>query len=67
MPLTKAARYLAVRAWARAYLLRAHLGDRGYSTETVLVTVALAALALAVVAILGPKIIAKASSINLGG
>ncbi|MGE0295279.1 hypothetical protein [Pseudonocardia sp.] len=40
--------------------------DAGYSTEAVLVTALLVALALAVVAIIAAKITEKANSINLG-
>jgi len=40
--------------------------DAGYSTETVLVTALLVALALVVVAILAAKIIEKANGITLG-
>lgn len=42
-------------------------GEAGYTTEAVIAMVALAALALTVMATLGPKIIAKVQSINLGG
>ena len=65
----------AVRALNLASDLRAGIqtrlhpyGDRGsYTTETVIVMVALAALALTVMGTLGPKVIAKMHSIDLGG
>ncbi|TQS42811.1 hypothetical protein [Cryptosporangium phraense] len=41
-------------------------GDGGYSTETVLVTALLVALAIAVLGIIAAKVLAKANSINLG-
>lgn len=40
--------------------------ERGYSTETVLVTALLVALAIAVIAIIALKVKGKADSINLG-
>ncbi|WTW93454.1 hypothetical protein OG216_08735 [Streptomycetaceae bacterium NBC_01309] len=40
--------------------------ERGYSTETVLVTALLVALAIAVIAIIALKVKGKANSINLG-
>ncbi|MDI2127144.1 hypothetical protein [Yinghuangia seranimata] len=40
--------------------------ERGYSTETVLVTALLVALAIAVIAIIALKVTNKANSINLG-
>lgn len=40
--------------------------ERGYSTETVLVTALLVALAIAVIAIIALKVKDKATSINLG-
>lgn len=64
---------LGVWLWTRAETLRSGLAARtgpreaGYSTETIIVTVALVVMALTVTAILVPKVIAKAASINLGG
>jgi hypothetical protein len=40
--------------------------DAGYTTETVVVIALLVALALAAIAIITAKVIAKANSINLG-
>lgn len=40
--------------------------ERGYSTETVLITALLVALAIAVIAIIAAKVTDKATSINLG-
>ncbi|GAA1025813.1 hypothetical protein GCM10009557_01220 [Virgisporangium ochraceum] len=40
-------------------------GDGGYSTETVLVTALLVALAIVVVGIIAVKVTGKANSINL--
>lgn len=58
-------------ATARMRQLRARLrelarDERGYSTETVLVTALLVALAIAVIAIIALKVKGKADSINLG-
>jgi hypothetical protein len=58
--------------WAAARMLRGRLAearaepDSGYSTETVVVTALLVALALGAVAIITAKVLAKANSINLG-
>lgn len=41
--------------------------DAGYSTETVIITALLAALAIAAVAVITAKVMAKARGINLGG
>ncbi|MFB9320096.1 hypothetical protein [Cryptosporangium minutisporangium] len=41
-------------------------GEAGYSTETVLVTALLVALAIAVLGIIAAKVLAKANAINLG-
>jgi hypothetical protein len=41
-------------------------GDAGYTAETVVVIALLVALALAAVAIISAKVIAKANSLNLG-
>lgn len=41
-------------------------GDAGYTTETVLVTALLVALAITVIAIIVAKVTAAASAINLG-
>ena len=60
-----------IRAMARA--LRDRLAaaradpDAGYSTEAVVVTALLVALAIAAVAIIATKVLAKANSISTGG
>jgi hypothetical protein len=41
-------------------------GDAGYTAETVVVIALLVALAIAAVAIVSTKVIAKANSLNLG-
>ena len=41
--------------------------DAGYSTETVVITALLVALAIAAVAIIATKVLAKANSITTGG
>jgi hypothetical protein len=43
-----------------------HRGDAGYTTETVVVIALLVAMALATVAIITAKVLAKANSLNLG-
>ena len=43
-----------------------HTRDAGYTTETVVVTALLVALAIAAIAIIVTKVIAKANSLNLG-
>jgi hypothetical protein len=59
-----------IRAAAR--MLRARLAaahrtrDAGYTTETVVVTALLVALAIAAIAIIVAKVIAKANGLNLG-
>lgn len=64
---------IAAHLWLRAHDHRAHdhraraRGDRGYTTEVVIGTVALAGLALTALSILGPKIISKMNAIDLGG
>lgn len=50
----------------RARLRELVRDERGYSTETVLVTALLVALAIAVIAIIALKVRNKANSINLG-
>ena len=53
-------------------LLRARIaevrreGDAGYTTETVVVIALLVALAIAAIAIITAKVLAKANSLNLG-
>lgn len=42
------------------------LGDSGYTTETVVVTALLIALAIAAVTIITVKVLAKVNSLNLG-
>ncbi|MFC0107925.1 hypothetical protein [Kibdelosporangium aridum] len=49
----------------RAELERLRHDERGYSTEAVVITAVLAALALAVAAIIVTKVTQKANSINL--
>jgi hypothetical protein len=59
--------------WA---LIRAHLAaattelkrskDAGYTTETVVVIALLVAMALAAIAIIAAKVLAKANALNLG-
>jgi hypothetical protein len=49
----------------RAELARLRHDERGYSTEAVVVTALLAALALAVLAIIVAKVTEKANGINL--
>ena len=57
---------------AAAGLLRARLTvarrarDAGYTTETVVVTALLVALAIAAIAIIVTKVLAKANGLNLG-
>jgi hypothetical protein len=51
--------------WA-ARTRREHPDDGSFSTEAVVVTALLVALAIAVMAALGPKVLAKVQSINLG-
>ncbi|GAA3346547.1 hypothetical protein GCM10020358_57950 [Amorphoplanes nipponensis] len=40
--------------------------DGGYTTESVVVTAVLITIALAVIAIIGTKLVGKANSLNLG-
>lgn len=54
-----------VRA-ARRLWSRVHTPDSGYSTETVLVTALLVMLAVAALAVLTSKVLAKVNSIDLG-
>jgi hypothetical protein len=49
----------AIREW------RQH-GDAGYTTETVVVIALLVAMALAAIAIITARVLAKANSLNLG-
>jgi hypothetical protein len=60
-----------LRAMARALRQRVAVmraeGDGGYSTEAVVVTALLVALAIAAVAIIAAKVLAKANSISTGG
>ncbi|HVV12109.1 hypothetical protein [Amycolatopsis sp.] len=48
----------------RAELERLHRDDTGYSTEAVVVTALLAALAIAVIAIIAIKVTQRANSIS---
>ena len=51
----------------RSRLAAAHrTRDSGYTTETVVVTALLVALAIAAIAIIVAKVIAKANGLNLG-
>jgi hypothetical protein len=50
---------------ARLAWLRRH-GDDGYTTETVVVIALLVALAIAAIAIIAAKVLAKANGLNLG-
>jgi hypothetical protein len=51
----------------RAATLNRHRhGDAGYTTETVVITALLAALAIAAVALIARAVIAKANGLNLG-
>jgi hypothetical protein len=52
---------------ARRRFLRAlrDLGDEGYSTETIIVTALLVIMAIAAIAIISAKVIAKANSIGV--
>jgi hypothetical protein len=51
----------------RVAWLREHArDDAGYSTETVIITALLAALAIAAVAVITAKVMAKAHGINVG-
>jgi hypothetical protein len=63
MPFT----YLRIlAAMLRARLAQARRRDGGYTTETVVVIALLVALAIAAVAIITAKVLAKAGSLNLG-
>lgn len=55
-----------VGASARALWHRLRTEDDGYTTETIIVTATLLAIAIAVLLILRNKIVAKANSINFG-
>lgn len=59
-------RHLLCALSARWQALRAE-GEAGYSTEAVIVTALLAALALTAVGIIVAKVIAKANTISTGG
>lgn len=50
----------------RAAALNRHRDDAGYTTETVVITALLAALAIAAVALIARAVIAKANGLNLG-
>jgi hypothetical protein len=59
--------YLTARIRALgARLAQLRHDERGYSTETVIVTALLAVLAIAVIGVIAARVKAKASSINLG-
>lgn len=59
--------YLIAEARSRARKVIDDKGgpDAGYSTETVLVTALIVVLAIAAIAVIATKVIAKANSINL--
>ena len=59
------AAYAAVYAQEIRNRSRRHHVDGGYSTEMIAVTAFMAALALAALAILGPKILAKINGVSL--
>jgi hypothetical protein len=50
----------------RARLAQARHNDGGYTTETVVVIALLVALAIAAIALISAKVLAKAGSLNLG-
>ena len=56
-------------AWMRlvAIIRRDALDQRGYTTQTVIMTALLAALAITVGVIITTKVVAKANSIDLNG
>jgi hypothetical protein len=59
-----------IQTWFRVYLDRLRVvrdDERGMTTETVIITAVLAALALAATAIIVNKVTAKANSIDTGG
>jgi hypothetical protein len=56
--------YLAAELWHRWRAVR-DTRDGGYSTEAVLVTALLVALAIVVIGIIAVKVTGKANSINL--
>ena len=59
--------YLRVLATLlRTRLAQARDSDDGYTTETVVVIALLVALAIAAIAIITTKVLAKANSLNLG-
>ena len=59
--------YLRILATVlRARLAQARNNDGGYTTETVVVIALLVALAIAAIAIVSAKVLAKANSLNLG-
>jgi hypothetical protein len=59
--------YLRILATVlRARLAQARGNDSGYTTETVVVIALLVALAIAAIAIVSAKVLAKANSLNLG-
>lgn len=60
----KVVRQLMAVLWGRLQELRA--SDAGYSTEAVIVTALLVALALTAVGIIAAKVIGKANSISTG-
>jgi hypothetical protein len=59
-----------IQTWFRVYLDRLRVvrdDERGMTTETVIITAVLAALALAAPAIIVNKVTAKANSLDTGG
>ena len=59
-------RHLATALWDRWRALRAD-PEAGYTTETVIVTALLAALALTAVGIIVAKVVSAANNISTGG
>ncbi len=59
--------YLRVRLQHRAQWLRDNArNDAGYSTETVIITALLVALAIGAIGVITAKVMGKARGINLG-
>ena len=65
MPELTPIRMMASLLWNRLQMLRED--ERGMTTETVIITAVLAALALAATAIIVAKVTSKANSIDTGG
>jgi hypothetical protein len=65
MPEFESLRSVAATLWLRLHTL--HREQKGYSTEAVVVTALLVALAIVAVGIITAKVISKANSIQTGG